>query len=668
MKPSSALWGFGFLAVIALLAVPLLDLPVLDGTTDGEPDVSGEADAHGDTDAPIDEDRTHGAGDESTDIDDIDDEGGPAEGAPEASEPEGTRAKEREVFTGDSAGTVRALEITEEMADASKPWKEFDGNPPKVFDIDGDGKKEIIVQNDNHWVYVFDSKSGAMLAELEATPLPDVWGARTFNGPEAAVLKRGGEAHIVTANSAAGIAAYRFDASNSTEDAFAFEKAWDVRLDECHEDPGMDAKVVLADLTLDGNLEILAATEEEGLYALDHEGAVLWQNCLAGGNAAPIVADVTADGWPDVVHASDGGIVALLSGRTGAWIWSYQVRDHYEVSSGAIPVRPAVGQLSGGPGLEIVIGARDSHDPDDWDNNSALLLALDSRGKVLWDFQDPVGNPLTYTRPIIADADDDGENEVYWADWNTVGHKPPSPSSDEAWNRTGPANFYRIDADGDMVWRTTLETFWNNKDLAIADMTGDGTAEILANGPDHDGKDGIWYLDVRDGSKEAWVDLDPWKAQRGPIIEDLWGTGTAQWVIEVASNSPGTGPAVLVYDVRVPFEPVWPHVAYPDPDAAFDAAFHEVRGSNWWVEVQVQGKGARVAAVEMRIDDGAWQPMETEGWGWSASAPVPDGSRIQFRASSPAGDGVVSGCYEWPAAHEVPCRGRGQEAVSQKDG
>jgi hypothetical protein len=590
------------------------------------------------------------------------DESGPGtepdanEGPSEAPAPAPTDewGREEEPFEGGDAQTVRALAITPAVAQPNAPWSLFDGNPLRLYDINGNGRQEIIAQNDNHWAYVIDSETGRVLAELRNT-LPPGWGARTFNGPEAGVLVPGGDVHVVLANSASVIAAYRFDAAQSTAESFHFDRVWEVRVNECQEISGMDAKIVLADLTLDGKLEILAATEESGIYALRHDGTLLWKKCISGGNAAPTVADVTADGWPEVVHVSDNGIVSLLNGRTGARIWAFRILEHFDLHSASIPVMAAVGRLSGGPGLDIVVGARDSHNPADWDDNHALLLALNSEGEMLWHFQDPEGNPLTYTRPIITDTDADGENEVYWADWNTVGHKPPAPGHPDAWKRTGPANFYRISADGDLVWKRTLDTWWSNKDIPIADVTGDGRYEMLATGPSEEGRDGIWYLDTATGEKKAWVSLHPYKVQRAPVLGDLWGTGTMQWVIQAAPNAAGSTHALLIYDTQAPFDALWPHP--PVPDTTFRAHFTKVQGNAGWIQTHVRGENGRIALVEYSIDQPVWQPMNEQDWGWSVSTQVPDGSIVRFRATSNLGAQDLSGCYLWPSATPTGCPG-----------
>ncbi len=556
-----------------------------------------------------------------------------------------------------ASSTERVMTIEESDVDPEESWSAFDGNPPKVFDFDGDGKSEIIVQNDNHWTYVFDSEDGTLLAELEAT-VPPGWNARTFNGPEAAVLTPGGDPYVVLASSAAFITAYRFDAAQSSGQSFHFEKEWERRVDSCHDSPGMDAKVAFADLDQDGTLEILAATEQSGLYTLRHDGSVMWTKCVGGGNAAPGIGDLDQDGNPDVIHASDGGRVTAFDGPTGNWMWSFNVKANFDLGSASIPVQPAIGQLDGKGGPDIVVGARDSHNPDDWDDNHALILALDSDGKVLWSDQHPEANPLTYSRAIIADADQDGEVEVYWADWNTNGHKPPW-NAEDTWKRTGPANFYRYSNTGSLDWRTTLDTWWSNSDISIGDVDADGKQEVLANGPSG-GQDGIWYLDAKTGEKEEFNSVYPWKVKRAPILADLWGTGTMQWVVQTAPATSGVDHAILVYDTHAPYDAVWPHVPYPDREqqgADFTATFSKTQGNEWWIQTKVSTAGGTLDQVDVRLDDGDWRPLQDEGWGWAESYHAPDGTQVQFRAVSTNGESDLSGCYEWTDAASVECGG-----------
>lgn len=470
-------------------------------------------------------------------------------------------------MAGDTApAATPTLAVWNSTAHPQVPFKGFD-SASKSFDFNGDGQLEIIAQNDNHWVYILDSRTGAILAQLTTT-IPSYWQARSFNVPEVAVFDSEGTVRLILQNSAAYITSYRFDPAASSATSFSFEKEWERRLDDCHPDPGSDSKPVLGDLDGDGQFEIVAATEELGIYALRQDGSIYWKNCMGGGNAEPTLADVDLDGHPDVIYGSDGGIVTALGGTTGWTLWSYDVATAFGLSSGSMPVGVAVGQLDGALGPDVVVGARDSHDPLDWSNDHAVLLALDSTGKLLWAAQDPQGNPLTYTHPIIVDADGDGQPEVYWGDWNTIGHKPPDTEA-VSWLRLGPGNYYRYDAHGTLVWKQSLESYWSNNDLVLADVDGDGTQDVLANGPGPGG-DGFWALDVRTGEPHSFVGTSPWQVAGGPVVSDLWGTGTMQWVVEVGpADATVTGGGILVYDTGMPYSSAFPHA--PDPDLHYAA-------------------------------------------------------------------------------------------------
>jgi hypothetical protein len=558
---------------------------------------------------------------------------------------------------GVEAATSRTLTISTATAHPDVAFQGFDGNPPKLFDFNRDGRLEIVAQNDNQWVYVFDSQNGAILAQVKTT-LPAGWGARSFNGPEVALFDNAGTVRMIVQNSAAYVTSFRLDPAASTATHLALVKEWERHLDDCHTSPGSDSKPVLADLDKDGHYEIVASTEENGLYALRENGQLYWKNCLGGGNAEPTVADLNLDGWPDVVFGSDGGVVSALNGRTGSYLWSYAVKAHFDLQSGSMPVGVAVGQLDGKGGPDVVVGVRDSHDAVNWTNDHAMLLALDSGGHFLWERQDPQGNPLTYTHAIIVDADKDGKPEVYWGDWNTIGHKPPANEAD-AWKVTGPAHVYRYEADGTLAWRQTLATYWSNKDLALADVTGDGVQDVLANGPGTGG-DGIWYLDSRTGAKETFIGTSPWKVARAPVVADLWHTGTMQWVVEVGpADSSVSGGGLLVYDTHVAYNAAWPHLPDPaplsapapppPPGPAFNATFRLTNPNAWWEQVDVAPNPVRtVASVQVRVSGDAWHGMTKNQWGaWTASVHAPSGSAVEFLATDPGGAQAQSAVFRW---------------------
>ena len=86
----------------------------------------------------------------------------------------------------------------------------------------------------------------------------------------------------------------------------------------------------------------------------------------------------------------------------------------------------------------------------------------------------------------------------------------------------------------------------------------------------------------------------------------------------------------------------------PPPSGEFDATFHDPGGNEWWAQVEVDAN-APLAAVDARVVGDEWHALTLRDWGaWAASFHVPDGSRVEFRATSTDGEVDLSGRYSWP--------------------
>lgn len=93
-----------------------------------------------------------------------------------------------------------------------------------------------------------------------------------------------------------------------------------------------------------------------------------------------------------------------------------------------------------------------------------------------------------------------------------------------------------------------------------------------------------------------------------------------------------------------------PAPSAPAPAAsAFAATFTNVRGNSWWVEAEVAANGGTLAAVEARVNGGAWVPLAKTSWGsWAKSMSAPTGSIVELRARAADGATAQSPTYAWP--------------------
>jgi outer membrane protein assembly factor BamB len=105
----------------------------------------------------------------------------------------------------------------------------------------------------------------------------------------------------------------------------------------------------------DGATPRIAVTSGPRVSVLDRDGKDLWQYGLEHSRDffthSPVVADLDADGGPDLLIGSRSTSLYALSGR-GKLLWTFRTLD--EVSSS-----PAVADLNGDGRAEVVLASRD---------------------------------------------------------------------------------------------------------------------------------------------------------------------------------------------------------------------------------------------------------------------------------------------------------------------
>lgn len=244
------------------------------------------------------------------------------------------------------------------------------------------------------------------------------------------------------------------------------------------------ADPAVADYDGDGTAEVLAATTERELLALDPAtGDVEASFDLESyGYTRPVVADVTGDGDAETLVVDVAGTVyAFRPNGTVAWTRSLDTRTWSQ---------PAVVDADDDGALEVAVGGADG------------LRLLDGDGRPAWDDPVPVAGSITW----MAVGAPDGDAGLFVA--------------------TTAGTVASVGGDGTVRWERDLGRLATVG--AVGDGDGDGTAEVYAVA-----RDGVLSaLDAGDGTTEWTTALTRGEVQMAPppAAGDLDGDGDAELV------------------------------------------------------------------------------------------------------------------------------------------
>lgn len=300
--------------------------------------------------------------------------------------------------------------------------------------------------------------------------------------------------------------------------------------------------VALADLTGDGNLEIVASsTGTTGVvsfvYAWDHTGVLLpgFPVAISGmGQISPAVGDLDGDGHLEIVQSTRG---ATSGGRL------YAIDRHGNVLPG-FPISfndgnlggPTLFDLDGDSKLEIIVGQRDfpigflhvvNHDGSVWGGNWPVEL-----------------NHVPTGTAAVGDVNDDGDVEIFFLSFESM---------------------YLLSIDGVPLpgWPRQIENAnFSFQSAALADLDGDGTLEIVVGA--HRDAAGT-YVFRYDGSIFAgWPQLSDTWTFGAPTVTDLEGDGVLEVINGQAGiNFPNLLPTFWAWDGGGNVKPGFPFFA-PD--------------------------------------------------------------------------------------------------------
>lgn len=256
-------------------------------------------------------------------------------------------------------------------------------------------------------------------------------------------------------------------------------------VEEYFEDPDSPNSIVstpaIGDIDQDGMNEVVFGTERGIVYALDHQGNVMWQFETDGAvRSSPLLHDIDNDTLSEVVVGSTDGYLYVLGARgelrekipvgsaiegmpailEGCFVvgchdgtircvdeedehWRYETRDKIVAS-------PVVCELYNNGEEVVLVGSTDY-----------TLYAVDHGGEELWTYDT---DGAIISRVTVEDIDDDGDNEVVLGSCDN--------------------NVYALTAGGDKIW--SYETyFWVAVPPVVADVDGDGDNEVVVGSYDH---------------------------------------------------------------------------------------------------------------------------------------------------------------------------------------
>jgi len=274
-----------------------------------------------------------------------------------------------------------------------------------------------------------------------------------------------------------------------TQEHFSATEQYFVDEERVH---SFDTPPVIADVNHDGEPEILAATELGVLYCLSSSGALLWQHdCKAGVRASPLVADVNMDGHTEILIGSQDGKLTLLA-NTGEIILEFIVDSPIESTPGVMKSH----------GQTLIIFGTDKGE----------LFAINTAQDIIWKVA--LGNKITAAPTLYSTREEQRivigtlsgsmfciseHGEIVW-EFKTNGsiynkaaiYDVDEDGSPEIIFGSCDNNVYAITSDGNRLWSYETD-FWVTDTPVVADIDGDGRVEVIAGSYDHN----VYVLDSR---------------------------------------------------------------------------------------------------------------------------------------------------------------------------
>lgn len=244
---------------------------------------------------------------------------------------------------------------------------------------------------------------------------------------------------------------------------------------------------LVVDLTNNGYPEVIMASEEGEVICLNHWGEEDWTANINGKiKASPTAGDLNHDGKLEIIIGNSYGDIYIIFPRYHESLQGIIFRTNSSFSSS-----PVIIDIDNDKNLDIIIGSEDG-----------IVYCLEGFGEIKWQYQ--LSDSIILSSPAVADIDNDGLLEVL------IG------SHD---NR-----LYCFDYKGSLKWNYTTDD-WIHSSPAIADLDDDGKQEVIICSYDNN----VYCLNYL--GEPLWIYNTEGDIVSSPAIADLDDDGLLEIVV-----------------------------------------------------------------------------------------------------------------------------------------
>ncbi len=341
------------------------------------------------------------------------------------------------------------------------------------------------------------------------------------------------------------------------------------------------SSIATGDIDLDGRPEIIACgTGGNTLIAFEHDGTFKWQSAPLESIhwGAPSIADLDQNGVPEIVVGrqalnSNGVVLWTGTGTNGggtvgplSLVSDIDLDGSPEVVAGRT-VYSSTGAIEHqNPGIPDGTNAVANFDADP--EAEVVLVAggqvwlLEPTMAVIWG---PVAIPGAGNGgpPTIADYDGDGQPEIGVA---------------------GASRYTVFETNGTVKWAAIVQDGSSNRTgSSVFDFEGDGAAEVV-----YGDELRLWVFRGTDGAVLFQTPKSSCTWHEYPLVADVDGDGDAE-ILGVGNNNCGYGPQRGIYVWGDPDEewvltrPMWNQHTYHITNVNVDGSIPVIEQNNWQV-------------------------------------------------------------------------------------